>query len=603
MSVLLTACIIIGQTTIIEENFDGFTAGDKVVQTINNQSVWDTWSSSPGGSEDALISEKFANSTPNSLTLSNNNDIVLLFNDLTEGRYKFKFKVLIETGRIGYFNMLQDFAGGSSQWAFQTYFNANGAGLVDAGKTSAASFTYEYNTWMDANIVVDLDDDFATFYLDDVEIVSWKWSTGTSGAGTLKKLDAVNFYGNTTGGSSGMYVDDLSFSKETAPEAPSNLTATIQNDSEVYLSWVAPSSIPNNYVLLRNEEIINSSILGTEYTDIPYPGQGTYNVRAHTVGFGYSHGSNDVTIDIPGGIDRDFVLFEIGTGTGCVYCPGAAMGAVDMVENGDNVIIIKYHNFNSDDPFNTEASALRASNYYGITGYPTSFADGTLSIAGGSPTSSLFDGYHEHYLQRKAKKALYSIDLNVFHLSGNDYRAEITVEQYSGFNGEAKTMHTALTESDIDYSWFNQSQVHFSCRNMFPNASGTPLDFSAETSYSMDIDFSLEDNYVKDNCEFVVFLQADPSKEVMIATKVDLADILLNERITLAPKALMTYPNPVHDNIYLNQLVSAKYEILDLTGKQVQKGFAENRIDVSSLRQGIYFLQVEGFPVQKITIQ
>ena len=119
----------------------------------------------------------------------------------------------------------------------------------------------------------------------------------------------------------------------------------------------------------------------------------------------------------------------------------------------------------------------------------------------------------------------------------------------------------------------------------------------------MDIDFSLEDNYVKDNCEFVVFLQADPSKEVMIATKVDLADILLNERITLAPKALMTYPNPVHDNIYLNQLVSAKYEILDLTGKQVQKGFAENRIDVSSLRQGIYFLQVEGFPVQKITIQ
>ena len=28
--------------------------------------------------------------------------------------------------------------------------------------------------------------------------------------------------------------------------------------------------------------------------------------------------------------------------------------------------------------------------------------------------------------------------------------AEITVEQYSGFNGEAKTMHTALTESDID---------------------------------------------------------------------------------------------------------------------------------------------------------
>ena len=589
---------------IYEEHFDTFTVGDKLVQTVNDQTIWDTWSSAPGGSEDAVISDKFSNSPNNSLYLANNNDMVLLLNDLTEGRYKLSFMILVETGRIGYFNMLHDFAGGNSQWAFQAYFNANGNGTVDAAKSDAATFSYAYDTWMKAEIIVDLDDDFASFYLDSAEIVSWKWSLGSFGSGNLLKLDAVNFYGNTTGGSSGMYIDDISFSQVIAPEAPGNLTAEIENESDVRLNWLPPAVPPDNYVLLRSNEIIDNTIVDTFYVDKPYPGNAKYSVRSHSAGQGYSYASNEVLVEIPGGQDRQSVLFEIGTGTGCVYCPGAAMGAVDMVENGDEVIIIKYHNFNANDPFNSAASAERAGNYYHITGYPTSFADGTLSIEGGNPTSSLFEAYHQHYLQRKERKALFTLDVNVFHLEGYTYRAEIAVEQLSGYNQEQKTLHTALTESDIDFPWFNQDQVHFACRNMFPDAFGTPLDFNVDAAQNLIIDFNLEEGFVKENCQFVVFLQADPSKEIMAAAKVDLADITLDIPADSSEASLQLFPNPVRDRIYTNQQDEMDYLLRDLTGRVAQTGITTaGSIDISGLNQGIYFLDLGSFPTRRIIVQ
>jgi hypothetical protein len=594
---------ISAQNVIIEENFDGFTAGDKLVLTNNDQSVWDTWSSSPGNSEDAAVSNQFSFSPENSLYLANNNDVVLLTNDLTEGRYKMAFKMLIASGRIGYFNMLHDFAGGDSEWAFQVYFNANGNGSVDAGKTDAASFNYEYDTWFDVITIVDLNDDFATLYIGGQEIISWKWSLGTSGGGTMVKLDAVNFYGITSGGSSGMYIDDVVFSEVQVPEAPANLKAEIVDDKTVVLSWDAPSLIPDNYVLIRNNQVIDNSIMDTTFSENPYPGDNFYTVRAHTIGLGYSNGSNEANGYIPGGFDRDYVLFEIGTGTGCFYCPGSAMGAVDLVENDDQVIIIKYHNYNpTTDPFSNGVSAQRAGNYYQISGYPTSFADGTFSVVGGSNTQSLFEPYHQHYLQRKTRKALYTLEVDVVHLSGYNYRAEINVTEHSGFVTEQKTLHTALTESDIDYNWQNQDKVHWTCRNMFPDALGTPMDFSEEPTQNLGIEFSLTEDYVKDNCEFVVFLQADPSKEVMVATKVNMADILILNEEKVHSGSIEVYPNPASDYIYFSRAIDQPFDLIDISGKKVLSGKADHRIAISHLDRGIYFLNIDGSSPRKIII-
>lgn len=45
-------------------------------------------------------------------------------------------------------------------------------------------------------------------------------------------------------------------------------------------------------------------------------------------------------------IDRELVLVEMGTGTGCPYCPAAATGLHDLYANGDPVAGVEYHSYN-----------------------------------------------------------------------------------------------------------------------------------------------------------------------------------------------------------------------------------------------------------------
>jgi len=165
-----------------------------------------------------------------------------------------------------------------------------------------------------------------------------------------------------------------------------------------------------------------------------------------------------------------------------------------------------------------------------------------------------------------------------------------------GFVTEEKTLHTAITESDISYNWQNQTKVHNAVRNMYPDAFGTNLDFSEEKEHSLIFDFTLGDNWVKDNLEFVVFLQADPSKEVMVATKVLLKDIISNiDNLATGQKAI--YPNPVQMELNVPADDVQVYQITDITGKKVLQGHTSGKIDLSQLRSGMYFIRLgEGTP-------
>jgi len=58
--------------------------------------------------------------------------------------------------------------------------------------------------------------------------------------------------------------------------------------------------------------------------------------------------------------ERDMVLVEIATGGWCTYCPGAALGADDLISNGCTVAIIENHN---GDPYAYTGSDARNTNY------------------------------------------------------------------------------------------------------------------------------------------------------------------------------------------------------------------------------------------------
>jgi len=584
------------QTLISSDNFDSDTASGYVAQ--QNSTLWTTWDNAPGSATDAIVSTTQAFSGANSAYIQNDNDLVLKLNDKTTGRYQLAFEVFIESGHMGYFNLLQDFNGSNSQWGFQITFQPAGTAKVDAGADSAAGFNFNFDQWYHVNFIIDVDDDFATMYLDSNEIVSWKWSGGSFGDGTTHKLDAADFYGLSDGANSGMYIDDVVFNQMPVPESPINLTATY-NNPDVNLSWTAPTTTPYSYLLTANNNVLVQGLTDTTYTDAnPYPQTYTYNVRAQYNGLGYSPSSNDANVIVPGGVNRNWVVFEVGTGTWCQYCPGAAMACEDMETNGDSAASIEYHN---GDNYVTTESDLRIS-HYNITGFPTGIADGVLRVEGGNHTTSLYPSYHQMYLQRKAKSALFTIDLTPTQTGTYDYSVQIDMEQMSAYFPGVKKLYTVVTESNIPESWQGQTELDFVERLMLPDANGTSLDFSSQTTQTQTVTFSLDPSWVKNNCDLVVFLQDAATDEIVQAAKIDMATVV--SATVENPINVAIYPNPANNDLFIRTTQPGSYQIINLLGQPIQSGQLTqtmNRINVSALSAGVYFITVtNGNDTQKV---
>ncbi len=100
-------------------------------------------------------------------------------------------------------------------------------------------------------------------------------------------------------------------------------------------------------------------------------------------------------------VARECVLFEVFTGVNCPYCPAAANGIAEMLEEGLSIAPIAYHtNAFSTNQFYTQETNARAS-YYGISSYPTLKADGKLTKqGGGSASQSMYSQYIGFYNQR-----------------------------------------------------------------------------------------------------------------------------------------------------------------------------------------------------------
>ena len=219
-------------------------------------------------------------------------------------------------------------------------------------------------------------------------------------------------------------------------------------------------------------------------------------------------------------IPRDKVLVEIGTGTWCQYCPGAAMGADDLVANGHDVVIIENHN---GDSYTNTASNARNS-YYNISGYPTAVFDGGSAVVGGSNTTSMYPQYLQRYNQKITIPTSFSIDIQGTSSGFVDFNVDVTIEMVDPYAGSDIRLHCAITESDIPEIWQGQSHLSFVQRTMVPDHNGIPLDFSSGNVIQQNFSFVIDSEWLPENCEFVIFLQEHGTKEVLNATKRDLME-------------------------------------------------------------------------------
>jgi len=602
--------ISFSQTVIKSYDFEAETPYIGIVEQLGLP--WATWSGSAGGAEDAIVSNEFAYSGQNSLNCKKGNDIILNIGDYTSGRYKVSFYMLVKESNVAYFNLLIDFDGQNSNWATETFFNKDGSAVTNADGNDAGAFSYLFGEWHKVDFIIDLDDDFATMFFNNNVITNWKWSKGATGKSNEIKLDAVNFFGWTDndGTAADFFIDDIVISEMIAPEKPMQLVATVSNN-DVELSWTSPSTTPDSYALSKNGKVIKTGIESASYSDLKlYPNNFEYQVRAFYHDHGYSHASNTAMADIPGGVKRNLVLFEIHTGTWCGYCPGAARGADDLHEEGYNAAIIEYHN---GDDWATPDCGIRE-DYYNVSGFPTTTVDGLNGFSGGSATESLIDSYLVLFNDRADVPSIHNMDIEVSNSEyPNMYTAKISIEQLNSYFDDGLVLRSVLTESHISKVWGNGlTELNFVCRKMFPDANGFSLDFSYEETATYTFDFSVTE-YVEDNCELVCFIQHDPTKEVIQTASINLGIVSVDK--SLSDNSIKVYPNPANDIFYIDimspQAKNYNIEILDNTGVRLEEIKTENTIlfsksiNLSNYSSGTYFIKIsDGFSntIEKVTL-
>lgn len=220
-------------------------------------------------------------------------------------------------------------------------------------------------------------------------------------------------------------------------------------------------------------------------------------------------------------VTRDQVVVEVGTGTWCTYCPGAAMGIDDLIENGWPVAAIENHN---GDPFANQYSNARNS-FYGVPGFPTAYFDGGNSVVGGSHTASMYPYYWPKVQQRMAVPSPVTIDVWGSH-TGLTYNVTVTVTKVANINGSNIKLHLCLTESHIVFAWQGMSEVNYVNRLMVPDQLGTILDFSESDVLEIPLTFNLQAGWELDEIELVAFVQTNSNKEIHNGYKVKLAFLL-----------------------------------------------------------------------------
>ena len=225
-------------------------------------------------------------------------------------------------------------------------------------------------------------------------------------------------------------------------------------------------------------------------------------------------------------MDRELVLVEMGTGTGCPYCPAAATGLDDLYANGDPVAGVEYHSYNGDDPFNTPEAAQRNS-YYSITGYPTTWFDGSYSKhIGGGASGSLYTTFKPKVDARMGIQTEFKIEIFGTNI-GDNYTITVRMKKVSAYSGTNLKLRFALTESEIPYNWQTLTKIDHTERLMVPDANGTAITFaSVGTEIEEILTFTFNNSWEKEHCELVAWIQDDGNKEALHCDGVMMEDLI-----------------------------------------------------------------------------
>ncbi|MDD4747081.1 MAG: T9SS type A sorting domain-containing protein [Salinivirgaceae bacterium] len=273
------------------------------------------------------------------------------------------------------------------------------------------------------------------------------------------------------------------------------------------------------YNVYKDDVKINTTVVETtNYQDV-VDASATYSyyVKAvYTDGESESSNVESVVVDL-NQVERNVVIIEDFTGTWCQYCPGAANGIDDMLENDLLIGAIAYHSGSTPASLNTTEGAARI-DYYNVDGFPTVRIDGVEEVVGGgAASSSMYSSYLPIYQSRLAVYTPVTIELQDVEINGNTITANVVVTAVATIEATDLVLHVALTESHIAKNWQGMSEVNHVERAMFNGAAGTSIDLSSPQT--IPVSFTVGSTWNAETLELVALVQSSSSMNIFNAAK------------------------------------------------------------------------------------
>lgn len=207
------------------------------------------------------------------------------------------------------------------------------------------------------------------------------------------------------------------------------------------------------------------------------------------------------------------VLIETFTAVDCYWCnleEEPALKQISQDYGKDEAIIIAYHGFYGDDPYETPEGNARAEYYGGITGTPNVWVDGLLNQPGatGKGVDAMYAVYADFIDQRSPNNTPVSLELSGA-ITGGTADVAVTVNTTEGIDTTDLYVRFALVEDGLEYSGKTFDWVLRGLKNRA--IAGGTFPVNLEETFELDGEWSTE------NLGVVTFVQGGTDREVLQA--------------------------------------------------------------------------------------